>query len=246
MHRRRFLALLGGAAAAPPAGAQQSDRVRRVGVLSNPSRDDAEMQSPTAAFVNGLQELGWTVGRNLQIDFRWSNGDAERLRAHARELVALGPDVVLATSDVSIVPLLQASRTVQIVFAQFINYESLSPTGPLGTANDWAANRKLFARGRRNDAETIPERVAAKRDRGMLTAREFLLAARAGLDCSCQERVEVVDVEVDVNRRPVSLVATNIVSSRRWLGTCRFLHQADLGAPTRENDISRNRASDLG
>lgn len=87
-------------------------------------------------FVQKLQELGWTAGHNLQIDYRWSNGNSERLRTHAAELVALAPDVVLATSGVSILPLLEANRSVPIVFAQTIDpvglgvVESLSrPSG---------------------------------------------------------------------------------------------------------------------
>jgi putative tryptophan/tyrosine transport system substrate-binding protein len=135
VNRREFMALLGSTVAAWPIAAQTQERVRRVGVLSNPGPDDAEMQSRTTAFVQGLQELGWTVGRNLQIDFRWSNGNAERLRAHAAELVALEPDIVLATSGVSIMPLLEVSRRVPIVFAQTIDpvglgvVESLSRPG---------------------------------------------------------------------------------------------------------------------
>src|SRR5262245_5315986 len=135
MKRRAFLTLLGGVAAAWPLAAPGQERMRRVGVLSNPGPDDAEMQSRAAAFVQGLQALGWTVGRNLQIDLRWSYGNAERLRAHAVELVALEPDVVLATSGVSIMPLLQANRSVPIVFAQTIDpvglgvVESLSRPG---------------------------------------------------------------------------------------------------------------------
>jgi len=135
--RREFITLLGGAAVAWPraARAQQGERVRRIGVLSNPGPDDAEMQSRNAVFVQGLQELGWTEGRNLHIDYRWSHGDADRLRADAAELVALGPDVLLATSGVSILPLVQASRSVPIVFAQTIDpvglgvVESLSRPG---------------------------------------------------------------------------------------------------------------------
>src|SRR5262245_43882879 len=120
MRRREFISLLGGAAAWPLA-VQAQERIRRVGVLSNPGPDDAEMQSRTAAFVQGLQQLGWTVGRNLQIDDRWSNGNAERLRGHAVELMALHPDVILATSGVSIMPLLEAGRSVPIVVAQTID-----------------------------------------------------------------------------------------------------------------------------
>jgi putative tryptophan/tyrosine transport system substrate-binding protein len=135
--RREFILALGGAAVAwsLAARAQQSERVRRIGVLSNPGPDDAEMQSRNAVFVQGLQDLGWTVGRNLHIDYRWSHGDADRLRADAAELVALGPDVLLATSGVSILPLVQASRSVPIVFAQTIDpvglgvVESLSRPG---------------------------------------------------------------------------------------------------------------------
>src|SRR5690349_15037624 len=112
MRRRELIALLGGAAAWPRAArAQQPERMRRIGVLSAPGPDDAEMQSRTAAFLHGLEELGWTIGLNLQIDYRWSHGDADRLRANAAELVALGPDAVLATSGVSIMPLVQASRS---------------------------------------------------------------------------------------------------------------------------------------
>ena len=134
---RELIALLGGAVAAWPfaARAQQPERVRRIGVLSNLGADDAEGQSRNAAFEQVLQELGWTVGRTLQIDYRWSKGDAARLRIHAAELIALAPDVVLATSGVSISPLLEASHSVPIVFAQTIDpvglgvVESLSRPG---------------------------------------------------------------------------------------------------------------------
>ncbi len=123
MRRREFITLVGGAAASWPlaARAQQGERMRRVGVLSNPGPEDAEMQVRIATFVQGMQQLGWIAGRNLQVDYRWSYGDFERLRAHAAELIALAPDVVLATSGVSILPLVQASRSMPIVFAQTID-----------------------------------------------------------------------------------------------------------------------------
>jgi putative tryptophan/tyrosine transport system substrate-binding protein len=134
--RREFIAFVGGAGPWPLAArAQQGERMRRIGVLSNTGPDDAEMRARSAAFVQRLQELGWIVGRNLQIDYRWSYGDADRLRTHAAELIALGPDAVLATSGVSILPLVQASPSVPIVFAQTIDpvglgvVESLSRPG---------------------------------------------------------------------------------------------------------------------
>jgi putative tryptophan/tyrosine transport system substrate-binding protein len=134
MKRREFLGVLGGAAVWPVVGRTQ-ERVRRVGVLSNLGADDAEMRNRTGAFVERLQELGWTVGRNLQIDYRWSNGNSERLRAHAAELVALAPDVVLATSGVSILPLLEANRSVPIVFAQTIDPVGLGVVESLSRPN---------------------------------------------------------------------------------------------------------------
>jgi ABC-type uncharacterized transport system substrate-binding protein len=116
--RRDFITLLGGAAAAWPlvARAQQPERMRRVGVLMNLGSDDAEGQARNAAFLQGLQELGWTVGRNVRIEYRWGAGDAELFRRYASELVALAPDVILAAGGAVVPPLLQATRTVPIVF----------------------------------------------------------------------------------------------------------------------------------
>src|SRR5258708_31551778 len=125
MRRRKLIALLGGAAAAwPLAGwAQPSVRVRRIGIFMNLASDDAEGQSRNAAFLQGLQELGWAVGRNVRIDYRWgaSNSDPDRMRKDAAELLALAPDVVLATTAPIVVALQQVSRTVPIAFATVID-----------------------------------------------------------------------------------------------------------------------------
>ena len=120
MRRREFITLLGGAAAAWPlaARAQQSERMRRIGVLMNVAADDPEGQARFAAFLQGLQQLGWTDGRNVRIDTRWGAGDAERIRRYAAELVALAPDVILASASPTVGPLQQATRTVPIVFAK--------------------------------------------------------------------------------------------------------------------------------
>src|SRR5262245_22406336 len=96
LRRRQFITLLSGAAAAWPLAvrAQQSDRMRRIGVLVNLPADDPQAQVRNAALLQGLQELGWTVGRNVRIDFRWGAANAERIRRDAAELVALAPDVL--------------------------------------------------------------------------------------------------------------------------------------------------------
>jgi putative ABC transport system substrate-binding protein len=120
MKRREFITLLGGAAAAWPlaARAQQPDRMRRIGVLMNLPAEDAEGQARVAAFVAGLRESGWTEGRNLRVDTRWGGGDVDRIRRDAADLVALVPDVILATSGTVLPALLQETRTVPIVFVQ--------------------------------------------------------------------------------------------------------------------------------
>jgi putative tryptophan/tyrosine transport system substrate-binding protein len=117
--RRAFITLLGGAAAWPLAArAQQGERVRRIGVLVSLAENDPEGQVRIAAFLEGLQQLGWTDGRNVRIDYRWGAGDPDRYRTYATELVALAPDVILATGGSVVPSLLQATRTVPIVFTQ--------------------------------------------------------------------------------------------------------------------------------
>src|SRR5262249_35237103 len=119
VRRREFITLLGGAVAWPLAApAQQPERMRRVGVLMNLAADDPEALARLAAFHQGLQEAGWVVGRNLRIEYRWGAGDADRFRRYAAELVALAPDVILATSGSTVPWLLQATRSVPIVFTQ--------------------------------------------------------------------------------------------------------------------------------
>jgi putative tryptophan/tyrosine transport system substrate-binding protein len=123
MKRREFISLLGGAAAAWPlaARAQQGERMRRIGVLMHLSENDPEAQRLVATFREGLAQLGWTEGRNLRIDNRWSAGDIERIRRYAAELVALGPDVILAYGGSVVGPLQQVSSTVPIVFVEVID-----------------------------------------------------------------------------------------------------------------------------
>ena len=117
--RRELLAALGGAAAWPLAArAQQAERVRRIGVLMPLAADDPEGQSRLTAFAQGLQEFGWSEGRNVRIEYRWFAGDVERARKYAAELVGRAPDVILATGSPSVIPLLQLTRTLPIVFVQ--------------------------------------------------------------------------------------------------------------------------------
>jgi putative tryptophan/tyrosine transport system substrate-binding protein len=123
VNRREFITLAGGAAAAWPlaARAQKAERMRRIGVLMNMNAEDPVGQAGSAAFAQGLQQLGWEIGFNVQIDTRWGAGDTERHRKYATELVALAPDVILATANSIVGHLQQASRTVPIVFVTTID-----------------------------------------------------------------------------------------------------------------------------
>jgi len=118
MRRRQFIGLLGSGTLAFPLGsyAQQADRPRRIGVLLPATADDAVFQARVGAFLQELALLGWAIGRNVQVDIRWASANAGEIRRHAAELVGLAPDVILATGDSTMPPLLQATRTVPIVF----------------------------------------------------------------------------------------------------------------------------------
>ena len=118
MQRREFITLFGGAAIAWSliARAQQGEQMRRVGVLLPATADDAEFQAWVGAFLQALAQLGWTIGHNVRIDTRWATTNAADIRRHAAELAALAPDVILASGTSTVGPMLQATRTVPVVF----------------------------------------------------------------------------------------------------------------------------------
>jgi len=123
MRRREFMTLLGGAAAAWPlaAHAQQPEPMRRIGVLMNRAADDPEGQASVAAFRQALQQLGWSDGRNVRIDIGWGEDDVDRERKHAVELIALAPDIMLASGTLSLAAVQQVTRSLPIVFVNVID-----------------------------------------------------------------------------------------------------------------------------
>jgi len=143
--RREFITLLGGAAAAWPLAtrAQQRERVQRIGMLMPYVASDPQAQVRNAALLQGLQQLGWAVGQNVQIDYRWSGGNIDDTRRYAAELVALAPDVIFAPGTAAVGPLQQVTRTVPIVFVTTIDpvgsglVESLARPG--GNATGFSA-----------------------------------------------------------------------------------------------------------
>ena len=136
MNRRKVITLLGGAAATWPlaARAQQRERMRRIGVLwSSLAADDPELLS-RSAFVQSLQERGWSDGGNVRIEYRWGLGDPDRTRKYAAELVALAPDVILAAGALAVASLQQTNRSVPIVFANVVDPVGAGLCRDLGTA----------------------------------------------------------------------------------------------------------------
>jgi putative ABC transport system substrate-binding protein len=123
MIRREFITLLGGAAVAWPlaARAQQPERIRRIAMLSGFAASDPEAQGRVAGFQHGLKELGWTEGRNLHIDFRWSTGDATEMRTLAKELVGLKPDLIVGMTTPAVAALVQETKTIPILFASIVD-----------------------------------------------------------------------------------------------------------------------------
>jgi putative ABC transport system substrate-binding protein len=149
MRRREFITLLGGTAVAWPltAGAQQGDRMRRIGVLSALPADDPETKARLSAFVQGLQQLGWTDGRNVRIDYRIGVGDADHMRRQVAEVIELAPDVILANGTSAVGPLLQATRTVPIVFVNVTDPVSAGYVASLARPGGNATGFTLFEYG---------------------------------------------------------------------------------------------------
>jgi putative ABC transport system substrate-binding protein len=146
LKRREFITLFGGTAAAWPLAsrAQQRDRMRRIGVLMPAGVDDAEYQTRNAVFLQGLQELGWTVGRNLEIAYRWATTDPNKLRQYTAELIALAPDVILTSSGSALELLKQATQTIPIVFVNVFDPVSMGYVASLARPGGNATGFTLF------------------------------------------------------------------------------------------------------
>jgi len=218
MRRREFIMLLGGATVSWPleAWAQQPEPMRRVGVLMQIAEGDAESKIEVAEFLRELRELGWVVGRNVKLDTRWAGGDSERIRKYAAELVALAPDVVLASGGTVVGALQQASRTVPIVFVTVTDpigrgyVASLAEPGgnatgftsfEFGIGGKWLELLKQIAPG--------VTRVAVLRD-PVITAGMGYLAAIHALAPSFGVQVSPVDVRVksDIERAIAAFART--------------------------------------
>jgi putative ABC transport system substrate-binding protein len=192
MRRREFISLIGGAAAWPRAArAQQTERVRLIGVMTNLAEGDPETRLRLDAFRQGLQQLGWTEGRNIRLDYRWGVGDTDAHRKNAAELVALKPDVILAHGSTIMGPLQRATRSVPIVFVSVADpvaggfSESLARPGgnatgftsfEYGQSGKWLELLKEIAPGvRRVAVIRDPEQVSGGGQIGAIQAAAAIL-----------------------------------------------------------------------
>jgi putative tryptophan/tyrosine transport system substrate-binding protein len=202
MGRREFITLLGGAAAAWPlaASAQQPARMRRIGVLTPFSADDAEGHARLTAFAQGLQQLGWTVGQNIQIDYRWGDGKPATMRKLANELNSLAPDVILANSSAAVSALLEATRTVPIVFAAVADPVGASYVESLARPGGNATGFSVFEYSVAGKWLELLKEIAPRVTR-VAVLRESAIAAGPGFLGAVQSAASSLGVEL----RPIDL-----------------------------------------
>jgi len=207
--RREFITLVGGAAATWPrrAETQTSVRLPRVAVLSDLASADQEGQKRLIAFVQAMQKMGWTDGRNVQIDVRWGAGDPESIRQHAKEIVALSPDVILAATAVTVAALQSITRTIPIVFAQVVDPVGAGYVESLSRPRTNATGFSLFEYGMSGKwleflKEAIPplKRVAVFRDPAIVAGPAQLAAIQAiapsrGVDLRAVDVRDPVEME---------------------------------------------------
>jgi putative ABC transport system substrate-binding protein len=202
MRRREFITLFGGTALVWPlvARAQQPARMRRIGVLTPFAADDAEGHARLTAFAQGLQQLGWTVGQNIRIDYRWGDGKPATMRKLANELNSLAPDVILANSSAAISALLEATRTVPIVFAAVADPVGASYVESLARPGGNATGFSVFEYSVAGKWLELLKEIAPRVTR-VAVLRESAIAAGPGFRGAVQSAASSLGVEL----RPIDL-----------------------------------------
>jgi putative tryptophan/tyrosine transport system substrate-binding protein len=217
MRRRDFIKGIVGAAAAWPlaARAQQAARMRRVGVLMPTDADDPEGQARMAAFLQGLQQWGWTVGGNVRVDIRWTAGEAERIRKAVTEIVALAPDVVFANTTAVVGPLLQATRTVPIVFAVVADPVGAGYVNSLARPGGNATGFTVFEYGIAGKWLELLKQIAPGITRAAVI-RDATISAGLGLFGAIQSAAPSVGLEVTpVNMHDATEIETGVTAFAR-------------------------------
>ena len=227
MKRREFITVIGSAAVWPvSARAQQPERVRRIGVLLPGAAGDVEFQTRVGAFQQGLQQAGWTIGRNVRIDTRWATANAVDIRRHAAELVALAPDVILATGAAAVGAMLQATRTVPIVFPIAVDPVGAGFVDSLARPGGNATGFMVFEYSLAGKWLELLKEVAPG-----LTRAAILRDAALGTGNSQFAVIQAVAPSLRVDVSPLSMrdaaeiergVAAFARSSHRWISCATF------------------------
>ena len=214
--RRKFLATLGGAATWPLAArAQQRERMRRIGVLMGSAESDQVNQARLAAFLDGLQQLGWTDGRNVRINIRWPAAGADRYRTYAAELVKLAPDVILASASASVAALQQASRSAPIVFANVIDPVGAGFVASLAQPGGNATGFTAFEYGISGKWLELLKEIAPHMTRAAVL-RDPALAAGIGQFAAIQSSASSSAVELSaIDTRDVGEIERAVVAFAR-------------------------------
>lgn len=197
MRRREFIALVGSAAVIGPlaARAQQAERMRRIGVLMPFAADDPEALVRLTAFLHALQDLGWTVGRNVRIDYRWSADDTNRMRSFAAELVALSPDVILANGSPAVGALQQSTRTVPTVFLAVVDPVGAGYVANLARPGGNATGFTLFEYGISGKWLELLKQIAPRVTRAAVL-RDAAIASGIGQFAAIQSAASSFGVEL--------------------------------------------------
>jgi putative ABC transport system substrate-binding protein len=245
MKRRAFITLLGGAAAMPlVARAQQPERMRRIGVLLPSTADDPEYQARVAAFHQGLQQSGWSIGRNVRIDTRWATANADDIRRHAAELAALAPDVIVATSSPVVGTLQAATRSVPIVFVSIADPVGAGFVDSLARPGGNATGFTNFEYSIGGKWLELLKEIAPRVTR-VAVLRDPAIAAGPGQFAAIQTAAPSLGVEVNpVNMRDAPEIERAVTAFARSANGGLIVTAAPLGEAHREPIVTlaaRNR-----
>jgi putative ABC transport system substrate-binding protein len=216
VRRRDFIKVIAASAAWPLAAqAQQPERVRRIGVLHSGAADDPHIQARNTAFLQALQQLGWTEGRNIRLDIRWAAADAERIRKYVAELVAFAPDVILATGSSTVGPLLQATRSIPIVFTLVPDPIGAGFVDNLGRPGGNATGFMLFEYGIGGKFLELLKQIAPGVSRAAVL-RDPGITAGIGQFAAVQTAAPSLGIEImPVNMRDTSEIENGITAFAR-------------------------------
>jgi putative ABC transport system substrate-binding protein len=239
LRRREFITLIGSAAAAWPlvARAQQGERIRRIGVLSTLPADDPEWHARLAALLQGLSELGWTVGRNVRIDYRLGAANVEQMRQHVADIVALTPDLIVANGTSAVGPLLQATHSLPVVFVQVADPVGAGYVASLSRPGGNATGFTALEYGMSGKWLELLKQVSPRTTRAAVI-RDPSLASGSGQLGAIQAVGPLLGVEVSpIDVRDGAEIERAVVEFARFPNAGLIITSSGSGASLRHRDL---------